>query len=66
MWVLVYLDPIKLISFMKKVSFYVRRDSTQEPLGTVTVKSRLEAAKLFAKRKKLPLKEFLRIFSISR
>ena len=51
---------------MKKVSFYVRRDSTQEPLGTVTVKSRLEAAKLFAKRKKLPLKEFLRIFSISR
>ena len=51
---------------MKKVTYFIKRDKTQESLGSVRTSSRLEAAKYFAKQKKLALKQFLRIFSISK
>lgn len=51
---------------MKRFSFYVRKDSKQEPISTTEASDRLSAARFFAGQKKLTLKEFLRIFSISR
>jgi len=51
---------------MKRFSFYSRVDKSQEAIATVTASSRLGAAKKFAQTKKLPLKDFLRIFGISK
>ena len=51
---------------MKRFSFYSKNDKAQEAVGTTLASGRLAAAKFFAAQKKLPLKQFLRIFSISR
>jgi hypothetical protein len=45
--------------------FYNRYDKNQEAIGRVVTTSRLQAAKLFAERKQLPLKEFLKVFSVT-
>ena len=45
--------------------FYNRNDKNQETIGRVVTTSRLQAAKLFAERKQLPLKEFLKIEYVS-
>mgnify|MGYP003637264728 CR=1 FL=1 len=47
-------------------SFYSRRDKQQQPIQTITAVNRYHAALFFAKIKRLPLKEFLEIFAISR
>jgi hypothetical protein len=44
--------------------FYSRNDKNQEAIGRIITTSRLQAAKLFAERKQLPLKEFLKIFGV--
>jgi len=44
--------------------FYNKNDKNQEIIGRVVMTSRLQAAKLFAERKQLPLKEFLKVFSV--
>lgn len=44
--------------------FYNRNDKNQEIIGRVVTTSRLQAAKLFAERKQLPLKEFLKVFGV--
>ena len=46
-------------------AFYYRNDKNQETIGRVVTTSRLQAAKLFAERKQLPLKEFLKIFGVT-
>ena len=45
--------------------FYNRNDKNQETIGRVITTSRLQAAKLFAERKQLLLKEFLKIFGVT-
>ena len=50
----------------RKYYFYSKLDSTQEPISKTLASSRLGAAKYFASRKRLPLKSFLKIYSISR
>ena len=45
--------------------FYNRNDRNQETIGRVITTSRLQAAKMFAERKQLPLKEFLKIFGVT-
>jgi len=47
-----------------KYGFYFRNDTTQEIIGKTVDLSRLSAAKHFAKRKNLPLKEFLKLFAV--
>jgi hypothetical protein len=44
--------------------FYNKRDKKQETIGRTVSTSRLQAAKYFAERKQLSLKEFLKIFSV--
>ena len=44
--------------------FYNKNDKDQETIGRIISTSRLQAAKLFAERKQLPLKEFLKIFGV--
>jgi len=44
--------------------FYNKQDKNQETMGRIVSFSRLEAAKIFAERKQLPLKEFLKIFGV--
>jgi hypothetical protein len=44
--------------------FYNRNDKNQEAIGRVITTSRLQAAKVFAERKQLPLKEFLKIWGV--
>lgn len=44
--------------------FYNRNDKMEELIGRTVGTSRLKAAKYFAARKQLPLKEFLKIFGI--
>jgi len=51
---------------MAKYFFYVKNDQKQEPISIIYSSSRLKASKLFAKRKKMKLKQFLSIFSISK
>jgi hypothetical protein len=51
---------------MKRFSFYSRVDKDQEAIATTIASSRLNAAKKFAQTKKLSLKDFLRIFSVTR
>jgi hypothetical protein len=46
--------------------FYSKIDKEKEAIGITVGFSRLEAAKTFAKRKQLPLKEFLKIFSVEK
>ena len=45
--------------------FYNRNDRNQETIGRIVTTSRLQAAKLFADRIQLPLKEFLKIFGVT-
>lgn len=45
--------------------FYSRNDRDQETVGRVITTSRLQAAKIFAERKQLPLKEFLKVFGVT-
>jgi hypothetical protein len=44
--------------------FYNKTDETQEIINRTVSTSRLNAAKHFADRKQLPLKEFLKIFTV--
>ena len=50
----------------KKYFYYSRVDSSQEPISTTLASSRLSAAKYFSQRKKLSLKTFLSIYSVSK
>jgi len=51
---------------MKRFSFFVKKDKSKEAISSTEASGRLAAAKYFAKQKKLSLKQFLRIFSISK
>jgi hypothetical protein len=44
--------------------YYSRYDKHQEVINRTVTLSRLQAAKIFAGRKQLPLKEFLKIYAI--
>ena len=44
--------------------FYNRNDKNQETIGRTMSTSRLNAAKYFAERKQLPLKQFLKVFGV--
>jgi hypothetical protein len=44
--------------------FYNKTDNSQEVISRTLSTSRLNAAKYFAERKQLPLKEFLKIFTV--
>ena len=44
--------------------FYYKNDKSQETIGRTVGFSRLEAAKYFANRKQLPLKDFLKVFGV--
>lgn len=44
--------------------YYSRNDRHQEVITRTVTFSRLQAAKVFAERKQLPLKEFLKIYAI--
>ena len=46
--------------------YYFRGDSNKEVLGKTNSSSRLEAAKKFSSTKKLPLKEFLKIWAVEK
>jgi hypothetical protein len=45
-------------------AFYNRNDRSQETIARTLSTSRLNAAKYFAERKQLPVKEFLKIFGV--
>jgi len=45
-------------------AFYYRNDKNQETIGRTMSTSRLNAAKYFAERKQLPLKQFLKVFGV--
>jgi hypothetical protein len=45
-------------------AFYSRNDLDQETISRTVSTSRLQAAKYFAARKQLKLKEFLKIFGV--
>jgi len=51
---------------MAKYYFYSRNDLDKEPINWVDVPNRLKAAKLFAKMKRMELKQFLSIFTVSK
>ena len=51
---------------IKTYYYYSKIDSKQEKLNTIIAPSRLSAAKLFAQIKRLDLKSFLTIYSISK
>lgn len=44
--------------------YYSRNDKHQEVITRTVTFSRLQAAKVFAERKQLPLKEFLKIYAV--
>lgn len=46
--------------------YYIKKDETKESLGKVISTSRLKAANLFANRKQLTLRDFLKLFSIEK
>ena len=46
--------------------FYSRQDQKRDPIMRVGAPSRYQAAIFFAKQKQLTLKEFLKIYGISR
>jgi hypothetical protein len=54
----------KLYIYTMIFGFYNRTDETQEIINRTVSTSRLNAAKHFADRKQLPLKEFLKIFAV--
>ena len=51
---------------MKKYEFYRRGDKHKEPIFSVGAPNRYQAALLFCKTKKLTLKQFLKIYEVSR
>jgi len=51
---------------MKRYTFYSRIDAKKESYGCIISFSRLAAARLFSEKKRLPLKEFLKIYEVSR
>jgi hypothetical protein len=51
---------------LKCCIYYRKNDPNKEILGKYTTSSRLEAAKEFAQMKQLPLKEFLKIWSVEK
>ena len=51
---------------MKKFNFYSKQDNKKEPISSVEASDRLKAAKYFSAIKKLDLKTFLSMFSISK
>lgn len=51
---------------IKKYSFYAKVDKTREPIRTTLTATRLIAAKMFAATKRLPLKEFLKVYSVTK
>jgi hypothetical protein len=65
-----YLNKFKKPQFMKEIwntyTYARRNDNSNEAIDIVITGSRLIAAKYFAERKKLPLKEFLKIFKINK
>jgi hypothetical protein len=49
------------------IIFYNKSDKSKEPIGRTPIyKSRLEAAKHFAKIKNLELREFLKLFNVEK
>tara|TARA_R110002153_G_scaffold234039_1_gene387461 strand:- start:1391 stop:1549 length:159 start_codon:yes stop_codon:yes gene_type:complete len=46
--------------------FYSRRDGKKSAIARVGAPTRYQAALFFAKQKQLPLKEFLKIYAVSR
>jgi len=51
---------------MKTYFFYSKNDQSQEPQGKISADCRYNAARYFSASKSLKLKEFLKIYSISR
>lgn len=51
---------------MKKYYFYSKMDSSKEPIFTITATNRMMAARRFAMGKQMSLKEFLKMYSVSR
>ena len=49
---------------MKQAIFYSRIDSTKEPISKTYCFTRLQAAKYFANKKQLTLKDFLKIYGV--
>jgi len=50
----------------KKYTFHIRNDQSQEPISKTLASGRLAAAKYFAARKHLSLKQFLNIYAVSK
>ena len=46
--------------------FYPKSDKNEEIINRIVTFSRLQAAKLFAERKQLSLKSFLKIYSVKK
>ncbi len=46
--------------------FYSRADPKQEPVSKIVAISRMSAAKYFASRKRLSLRQFLTIYGVSK
>jgi hypothetical protein len=46
--------------------FYTKLDKNEEIINRIVTFSRLQAAKLFAERKQLSLKSFLKIYSVKK
>ena len=57
---------IGLFDCKESYYFYIKNDTSKEPINWVKTYSRLAAAKYFAQIKQLPLKEFLKIFTINK
>jgi hypothetical protein len=51
---------------MTQYFFYSRIDKNLEPIYYCKAKSRLQAAKIFAQGKQLPLKTFLSLYGVSK
>jgi hypothetical protein len=51
---------------MREYSFYAKNDCKQERLGLTLSRYRIQAAKYFAERKQLSLKNFLAIYNVTR
>lgn len=51
---------------MKRYTYYSRFDENKERIDSVLIQSRLAAAKHFAERKVLSLKEFLIIYAVTK
>jgi len=51
---------------MKQYNFFTRLDKKEEKITTIGAPTRYQAAVFFAKQKKLKLKEFLKIYGVSR